>query len=104
MESERKEAAMPYGRCVIYSIGGDGAEIVEKARSGMLPIFKKQSGFLAYGVILQGDQIVSMSAWNSERDAQSADEAAKDWVAKNVDMTSQTSVMGDFAWLEFAER
>ena len=45
-----------------------------------------------------------MSAWNSERDAQSADEAAKDWVAKNVDMTSQTSVMGDFAWLAFAER
>jgi hypothetical protein len=58
----------------------------------MLPIFKKQSGFLAYGVILQGDQIVSMSAWNSERDAQSADEAAKDWVAKNVDMTSQTRI------------
>ena len=94
---------MPYGRCVIYSFRGDGDEIVEKARSGM-PIFKKQSGFLAYGVILQGDQIVSMSAWNSERDAQSADEAAKDWVAKNVDMTSQTSVMGDFSWLEFAER
>jgi hypothetical protein len=50
MESERREAAMPYGRCVIYSFRGDGDEIVEKARSGMLPIFKKQSGFLAYGV------------------------------------------------------
>jgi heme-degrading monooxygenase HmoA len=95
---------MPYGRCVIYSFQGDGVEMVEKARAGMLPIFKKQSGFLAYGVILQGDQIVSMSAWNSETDAQSADEAAKDWVAQNVEMTPQTSVIGDFSWLEFAER
>ena len=95
---------MPYGRCVIYSFQGDGEEIVEKARAGMLPIFKKQSGFLAYGVILQEDQIVSMSAWNSETDAQSADEAAKDWVAKNVDMTPRTRVIGNFAWLEFAER
>ncbi|MBV9922138.1 MAG: hypothetical protein JOY78_14970 [Pseudonocardia sp.] len=89
---------------MIYSFQGDGEEIVEKARAGMLPIFKKQSGFLAYGVILQGDRIVSMSAWHSEADAQSADEAAKDWVAKNVDMSPETRVMGDFSWLEFAER
>jgi hypothetical protein len=68
----------------------------------MVPIFKAQSGFLAYGVILQGDQIVSMSAWDSETDAQGADGAAKDWVAKNVDMSPRTSVIGDFAWLEFA--
>ncbi len=95
---------MPYGRCVIYSFRGDGEEIVEKARAGILPIFKKQSGFVAYGVILQGDQLVSMSVWNSARDAQSADEAAKDWVANNVDMIPKTSVIGDFAWLEFAER
>jgi hypothetical protein len=40
-----------------------------------------------------------MSAWNAERDAQSADEAAKDWVAKNVDMIPQASVIGDFAGL-----
>jgi len=33
-----------------------------------------------------------------------ADEAAKDWVAKNADMTALTSVIGDFAWLEFADR
>ena len=53
--------------------------------------------FSAYGVILQGDRIVSMSAWNSERDAQSADEVARNWVAKNVDMAAETSVIGDFA-------
>ena len=40
-----------------------------------------------------------MSAWNAERDAQSADEAAKNWVAKNVDMITQASGIGDFAGL-----
>ena len=95
---------MPYGRCVVYSFRGDGQELIDKARAGLLPIFKQQPGFIAYGVILQGDQAVSMSAWNTESDAKAADEAAKDWVAKNADMTALTSVIGDFAWLEFADR
>ena len=38
------------------------------------------------------------------RQSKAADEAAKDWVAKNADMTALTSVIGDFAWLEFADR
>jgi hypothetical protein len=95
---------MPYGRCVIYSFRGDAQELIEKAREGILPIFKQQSGFLAYGVMLQGDRVISMSAWNSESDAKGADEAAKDWVAKNVDMTVLDSFIGDYAWLEFAQR
>jgi hypothetical protein len=70
-----------------------------------LPIFKQQPGFLAYGVMIQGDQLVSMSAWNSESDAEGADEAAKDWVSKNaVDMEVVSGVLGDYAWLEFAQQ
>jgi heme-degrading monooxygenase HmoA len=71
---------MPFGRCVIYSFAGDAEEVIEKARAGILPIFKRQSGFLAYGVMVEGDQIISMSAWDSESDAKAADEAAKQWV------------------------
>ncbi len=95
---------MPYGRCVLYSFRGDEQELIEKARDGILPIFKQQSGFLAYGVILQGDRVISISAWNSESDAKGADEAAKDWVAQNVDMTVLDSFIGDYAWLEFAQQ
>ncbi len=96
---------MPYGRCVIYTYPGDVQDLVERAREGILPIFKQQPGFLAYGVMVQGDQVISMSAWNSENDAKGADEAAKDWVSKNAaDMTVVHSVMGDYAWLEFAQQ
>jgi heme-degrading monooxygenase HmoA len=95
---------MPYGRCVVYSFRGDAHELIEKAREGMLPIFKQQPGFLAYGVMVEGDQLISMSAWNSEGDAKGADEAARDWVAKNADMTVVNSFIGDYAWLEFAQQ
>src|SRR5690348_12066887 len=50
-DARRKGAAMPYGRCVIYMFPGDAEEIIGKARAGILPIFKEQPGFVAYGVM-----------------------------------------------------
>jgi heme-degrading monooxygenase HmoA len=89
---------------VIYSFTGDAEEVVEKARAGMLPIFKRQAGFLAYGVMVEGDRIVSMSAWNSENDAKAADEAARQWVSENMDSKVVYSFIGNYAWLEFAQQ
>jgi heme-degrading monooxygenase HmoA len=89
---------------VIYSFAGDAQEVIEKARAGMLPIFKRQSGFLAYGVMVEGDEIISMSAWDSESDAKAADEAAKQWVSENMDAKVLRSFIGNYAWLEFAEQ
>jgi hypothetical protein len=95
---------MPYGRCVIYTFPGDDEEIVGKARAGILPIFKQQPGFIAYGIMVRGDQLISMSAWKSESDAKAADDAAKDWVSENVDMSVVSSFIGDYEWLEFAQQ
>ena len=95
---------MPYGRCVIYSFTGDGQEITEKSRGGILPLLKRQPGFVAYGVIVQDGKIFSMSAWDTQSDAQAADEAAKGWVAENIDAQIVTNVVGEYAWLEFADR
>jgi hypothetical protein len=96
---------MPYGRFVLYTYPGDVQDLTERAREGLVPIFKQRPGFLAYGVLVQGDQVISMSAWNSESDAKGADEAAKDWVSKNAaDMKVVNSVIGDYAWLEFAQQ
>jgi hypothetical protein len=95
---------MPYGRCVIYSFTGDADEVIDKSRAGILPIFKQQPGFVAYGVMVQDGQIISMSAWNSEGDAKAADEAAKQWVSENLNAKVVSSFVGDYAWLEFAEQ
>jgi hypothetical protein len=93
---------VPYGRCVIYSFPGDAEEIIGKARTGILPIFQKHPGFIAYGVMVRGNQLISMSAWNSESDARVADELAKVWVSENVDMTVVNSFIGDYEWLVLA--
>jgi hypothetical protein len=87
---------------VIYSFEGDAEEIIGKARTGILPIFQGQPGFIAYGVMVRGGQLISMSAWDSEDDAKAADELAKAWVAENADMTVANSFIGDYEWLEFA--
>jgi hypothetical protein len=94
---------MPYGRCVIYSFTGDEQEIIEKSRAGILPILKQQPGFIAYGVIVQDGNIFSMSAWDTESDAKAADDAAKGWVSENMDAQVITSVVGNYAWLEFGD-
>jgi heme-degrading monooxygenase HmoA len=78
---------MPFGRCVIYSFEGDAEEIIGKARTGLLPIFQEQPGFIAYGVMVRGNQLISMSAWESEDNARTAD-----WLAK-----AQTSGIGSGA-------
>jgi hypothetical protein len=95
---------MPYGRCAIYSFEGDDQEVIEKSRAGILPIFKQQPGFIAYGVMVQNGQIISMSAWNTESDAKAADEAAKKWVSENLNAKVMSSFVGDYAWLEFARQ
>jgi hypothetical protein len=103
--AELGEAVMPYGRCVMYTYSGNVQDLIERAHEGILPIFKQQPGFIAYGVVVQGDNLVSMSAWNSDSDAKAADEVAKDWVSKNAaEMQVVSSVMGDYAWLEFAQQ
>ena len=94
---------MAFGRCAIYSFTGDEQEIVEKARVGILPILKEQPGFIAYGVIVQDGTIFSVSAWDSENDAEAADGAARGWVAENIDAQVVTSAVGEYAWLEFAD-
>ncbi|MFC5951241.1 hypothetical protein ACFQH9_23515 [Pseudonocardia lutea] len=95
---------MPYGRCVIYSFAGDEQEMIDKAKAGMLPIFKAQPGFLAYGCIVQDGKIVSTSAWESQSDAEAADDAARQWVKDNIDATVLERYVGEYAWLEFAQK
>jgi heme-degrading monooxygenase HmoA len=95
---------MPYGRCVTYSYRGDKEQLIERARTGLLPILKKSPGFIAYGVIVQDDQAVSISAWNTESDAQAAAATAKEWIVQNADMTVMSAVIGEFAWLDFADQ
>jgi hypothetical protein len=54
--------------------------------------------------MVDDERVVSISQWESEEHAKSADAALAEWVKDNTTMTSQTRLTGDLAWLELASR
>src|SRR5664279_1092311 len=91
-----------YGRLVTYTHSEDRDALEAKARAGVIPIVTAIPGYVAYGVIVEDDRVISMSAWQSEEDAKSGDAALLEWVRANTTMKVQSRITGDFSWLELA--
>ena len=73
-----------HGRIATYRISGDPHELARKAEEGMLPIFQAQPGFKAYNLVVSGDMLTSMSAWDTTEEAEAATPAAATWIAENI--------------------
>ena len=73
-----------HGRIATYRISGDPHELARKAEEGMLPIFQAQPGFRAYNLVVSGDLLTSMSAWDTIEEAEAATPAAASWIAENI--------------------
>jgi hypothetical protein len=95
---------MNHLRLALYDVtSGTGAEAVEIARGGILPLFKKQAGFVRYEVgTLDDGGIVSFSIWETTDEAQAAMELAAKWVAENLAdrISLRDSHVGDLSWDE----
>jgi len=52
--------------------------------------------------MFDGDRVVSISQWESEEHAKSADAELAAWVKANTTMTSEQRFTGDLSWLELA--
>jgi hypothetical protein len=96
-----KESCM-YGRVVTYKHSEDRDALEARARAGVIPIVTALPGYIAYGVMVFDDKVVSVSAWESEDHAKAGDAALLDWVKNNSTMQVDSRVAGDFAWLELA--
>ena len=77
---------MQHVRVATYKVTkGTPEELAKIAQDGMLPIFKGHHGFIGYSVAKIGDgEVMSISVWNSHKDAEEATELAKDFVAENM--------------------
>ena len=73
-----------HGRIATYRISGDPHELARKAEEGMLPIFQAQPGFRAYNLVVSGEMLTSMSAWDTIEEAEAATPAAASWIAENI--------------------
>ncbi len=84
---------------------GTAEEAADLARNGMLPIFKKQPGFIRYGVaLLDNGKVASVSLWETHDEAEAAVKAAADFVKENMAdvIKLEESHVGDFFFDESA--
>jgi hypothetical protein len=99
-KQQAEEQAMSHVRIAVYTVtGGTVKEIEDRAREGMLPVFRGQSGFQAYGLALtQEGKVVSMTLWESGEQAQQANELAASWVKDNLAdrVQLESAQIGDF--------
>jgi hypothetical protein len=93
-------------RIGMYAVtSGTAQEAADLAREGMLPVFRAQQGFQAYGLAQTREgKIVSVSLWDSGEQAQQANELAASWVAENLAgrVQLEDTQVGDFLFYESA--
>ena len=97
-----------YVRMGIYSITqGTYAELMERAREGMAPIFRDSPGFVFYSTTDTGDgRFVSVSTWESQEEAEAASGKAAQWVRENMagSVSLQEELIGEMTTLAAVDR
>jgi hypothetical protein len=95
---------MEYLRVATYTINkGTFREIADRAQEGMLPTYKKQPGFVRYGLADLGDRTcLSISLWETHDQAEASVPVAASWVHDNLAdrIELRSSHVGDLAFFE----
>ena len=71
-------------RLATYRASGDPMALARKAEEGILPLFREQHGFRSYSVAIDGNEVLSLSVWDSRADAEAGSELAADFVRNNM--------------------
>ncbi len=77
---------MQYLRLATYEINkGTFQEVAETAKTGILPKFQEQPGFVRYGLADMGDKsCMSISVWETREQAEAAAPMAATWVREHL--------------------
>ena len=95
---------MQHVRIATYGINkGTFQELAETAKSGMLPKFQSQPGFVRYGLADLGDKTcMSISVWETRAQAEAAAPVAATWVGENLAdrVELRANSVGDLAFFK----
>jgi hypothetical protein len=95
---------MRHLRIALYDMtSGTAEEAIEIARTGILPLFEQQPGFVRYEVgTLDNGGIVSFSVWDTADEARHAVDLAASWVKDNLGdrIKLHEEHTGDLSWDE----
>jgi hypothetical protein len=82
---------------------GTFQELADTAKTGMLPKFQEQPGFIRYGLADLGDKTcVSISVWETRQQAEAAAPVAATWVREHLAdrIELRTDSVGDLAFFK----
>jgi len=92
---------MRYIRIALYDLkSGNYADVVSKAKAGLLPLFQASPGFQSLGLSeVDKKSFVSVSTWQTREQADTATTKAADWVKANSSeqFTLRHTYIGDLA-------
>jgi heme-degrading monooxygenase HmoA len=95
---------MEHVRIATYEIkDGTFQEVADIAQKGMLRTFQEQPGFIRYGLADLGDKkCVSVSLWETHKQADAAVPVAADWVREHIAnrVELRSTQIGDLAFFE----
>ena len=95
---------MKHVRIATYEIKkGSFQELADVAQDGMLREFRNQPGFIRYGLADAGNKTcVSLSLWETRKDADSAVPVAANWVRENIGdrVELRSNQIGELAFYE----
>jgi len=95
---------MRHVRIATYDIkNGTFQDVAKVAQDGMLRTFRDQPGFIRYGLADLGDQkCLSLSLWETRKDADSSVPVAANWVRENISdrVELKSTQVGDLAFYE----
>ncbi|MGZ8624250.1 MAG: antibiotic biosynthesis monooxygenase [Actinomycetota bacterium] len=95
---------MKHLRIATYEIkDGTFQDVAKVAEDGMLRTFRDQPGFIRYGLADLGDRkCVSLSLWETRKDAETSVPVAATWVRENLKdrVELKSNQVGDLAFYE----
>ncbi len=77
---------MQQAHVVLYRVKpGTVDEIIRRTKLGLVPIYRNQTGFVAYGLIkTEDDLLIALSVWHLPEQAEVADQTAAAWAQQHV--------------------
>ena len=88
---------MTHARVGVYTLTGSASEVTQQVTDGMLPLFKRQPGFVDYSIVSANGKMISISTWESMEQANAGTQQAATFVKEQLggQVSLDTNYVGD---------
>lgn len=88
---------MKYARVGVYTLQGNVRDVAREAREGLLPILRRQAGFVDFDLVAADDTLISISTWQTQQQAADGSLRAARFVLEHLsaELTLEANYVGD---------